>query len=72
MNEDDLDRRLELTWLFQHLCNGNIPFQNSIVWANVANYTLNGAVNGHSCVFWFHENLHITGKQAIDLSRISV
>jgi len=52
--------------------NGNVSFPDSIIWSEEASFKPNGTFNRHNCVYWSHENPHVTEEQAINLPEISV
>ena len=56
LNEDDYDRRVEFSQIFQQLCNEDATFPEKIIWSDEATFKLNGQVNRHNSVYWAHEN----------------
>jgi hypothetical protein len=72
MNEDDPGRRLEFCEWFCTCVVEMYFFPDLIVWSDEATFKLNGTVSQHNCVYWSHENPHVTEEAAVHLPGISV
>ncbi|XP_076330532.1 uncharacterized protein LOC143236129 [Tachypleus tridentatus] len=72
LNEDDLDRRVELCEWYLARCAGNDEFSVKVVWSDEATFTLNGSINRHNYTYWATENPHVTEEHHLNLPGVTV
>ena len=72
LNEDDYDRRVEFSQIFQQLCNEDATFPEKIIWSDEATFKLNGQVNRHNSVYWAHENPHEILQKEVNAVGVTV
>jgi len=72
LSDDDPDRHCEFADMFLNLVADDSLLCGRIVWADEANFKLNGHINRHNCVYYAVENPHIVITQDMNALGVTV